>query len=127
MLTLVSVMIVNTLIASIFALIAYLASRAGRPALAHVVWLLVLLKLLTPPLWHVHVAIDKKASDPIVEQAIETESGLARALPSVPPQDHVSPHPVPAVTSPADAEVAPATAPRSSYPRFWQHIFVSLW
>src|SRR5436305_1835939 len=40
----------NTLFALLPAAAAFLAARRRRPALAHALWLLVLLKLLTPPL-----------------------------------------------------------------------------
>jgi beta-lactamase regulating signal transducer with metallopeptidase domain len=39
----------NALIAGLLALIALACSRWGRPALAHGLWLLVLIKLVTPP------------------------------------------------------------------------------
>jgi beta-lactamase regulating signal transducer with metallopeptidase domain/HEAT repeat protein len=45
----------NTAVALGLALVAWGCGRWGRPALAHVVWLLVLVKLLTPPLWRVEV------------------------------------------------------------------------
>src|ERR1700710_504950 len=46
----------NVVVAGAVAVIATVASLArGRPALAHALWLLVLLKLLTPPLWGVSV------------------------------------------------------------------------
>src|SRR5438552_1039484 len=41
----------NAIVASVLAVLAAIASRIGRrPALAHGLWLLVLLKLVTPPL-----------------------------------------------------------------------------
>jgi beta-lactamase regulating signal transducer with metallopeptidase domain len=43
----------NTLAACVLAGAAWLASRRGRPALAHGLWILVLLKLCTPPLFRV--------------------------------------------------------------------------
>src|SRR5687767_3429124 len=49
--TLVALGLANAAIAALLAIPAYLVSRRGRrPALAHALWLLVLLKLLTPPL-----------------------------------------------------------------------------
>jgi beta-lactamase regulating signal transducer with metallopeptidase domain len=47
----------NTLVACGLAMLALLASRLGRPALAHVIWLLVIAKLLTPPLWRVPIRV----------------------------------------------------------------------
>ena len=46
----------NVAVAAVIAVVAWVASFArGRPALAHALWLVVLLKLLTPPLWGVSV------------------------------------------------------------------------
>jgi len=48
----------NAAAATALALAAWLACRAlrgRRPAVAHALWLLVLLKLLTPPLWTLRV------------------------------------------------------------------------
>jgi len=44
----------NTLLAAVLALVALAVSRTfRRPALSHALWLIVLLKLITPPLWNV--------------------------------------------------------------------------
>ena len=44
----------NTLLAAVLALAAMAVSRIfRRPALSHALWLIVLLKLITPPLWNV--------------------------------------------------------------------------
>src|SRR3954469_21880135 len=44
----------NTLLAGALALVALAVSRVfRRPALSHALWLIVLLKLITPPLWNV--------------------------------------------------------------------------
>ncbi|NQT12024.1 MAG: hypothetical protein HQ582_04715, partial [Planctomycetes bacterium] len=41
----------NAVVASLLALVAIAVGRAGRrPALTHSLWLLVLLKLITPPI-----------------------------------------------------------------------------
>lgn len=54
---LLSIGLSNALAAAALAVLAALACRAWRrPALAHALWLLVLLKLLTPPVWTVPVA-----------------------------------------------------------------------
>lgn len=49
--TLIPLIIGNTAVAAALAMVAWICSRCGRPALAHAVWLLVIVKLLTPPLW----------------------------------------------------------------------------
>ena len=48
--TLLALGLANAACAAVLAVPAYLVSRYGkRPALAHALWLLVLLKLVTPP------------------------------------------------------------------------------
>ena len=48
----------NTLLAAMLALAALAVSRTfRRPALSHAMWLIVLLKLITPPLWNVAVPL----------------------------------------------------------------------
>lgn len=55
--TLVGWVLPNAAIATALALPAFLVqSRWKRPALAHALWVLVLLKLVTPPLWQVPMA-----------------------------------------------------------------------
>lgn len=52
--------LVNALVVAILAAPAYCLSRWGkRPALAHMFWLLILVKLVTPPLWRVPIAVDQ--------------------------------------------------------------------
>src|SRR4051812_44925174 len=52
--TLLAIGLANALAAAVLALPALLISRSRRrPALAHALWLLVLLKLVTPPLFNV--------------------------------------------------------------------------
>ncbi|HMF12423.1 MAG TPA: M56 family metallopeptidase, partial [Gemmataceae bacterium] len=48
--SLVEIGLSNALVASVLAVLAFTVSRWRRPALAHGLWLLVLLKLVTPPL-----------------------------------------------------------------------------
>ncbi len=46
----------NAATVSILAIPAYAMSRWGkRPAVAHFLWVIILIKLLTPPLWHIPV------------------------------------------------------------------------
>jgi WD40 repeat protein/beta-lactamase regulating signal transducer with metallopeptidase domain len=52
MYTLLAIGLANALCAAVLAVPASLAGRKGRPALAHALWLLVLIKLVTPPLFH---------------------------------------------------------------------------
>jgi beta-lactamase regulating signal transducer with metallopeptidase domain len=63
----------NVAIAGVLALIAAAAGRfVRRPALTHALWLLVLVKLITPPLWHLTVPWPRVANvDNSVVRTIE--------------------------------------------------------
>ena len=53
---------VNAVAAACLAVPAWLVSRWGRrPALAHVLWLLVLLKLVVPLLWPVQIVLPESS------------------------------------------------------------------
>src|SRR5947209_10663442 len=52
MYTLLAIGLTNAVCAAVLAVPAYLAGRKGRTALAHALWLLVLIKLVTPPFFH---------------------------------------------------------------------------
>ena len=63
----------NAAAATALALAAALACRAlrgRRPAAAHALWLLVLLKLLTPPLWTVRVPVPVAGPAPVTSHAV---------------------------------------------------------
>jgi WD40 repeat protein/beta-lactamase regulating signal transducer with metallopeptidase domain len=49
--TLLAIGLANAICAAVLAVPAWLAGRRGRPALAHALWLLVLVKLVTPPVF----------------------------------------------------------------------------
>src|SRR5436305_10735265 len=54
----------NALVAALLAAPAYCLSRWGkRPALAHAFWLFILIKPVTPPLWHVPVSLQNLATN----------------------------------------------------------------
>jgi hypothetical protein len=53
-----SLLLGNTSVAIVIALLAVVAVRLNRPAAAHVLWLLVIVKLLTPPIVRVEVGTD---------------------------------------------------------------------
>jgi beta-lactamase regulating signal transducer with metallopeptidase domain len=97
----------NALIAGGLALVAFgLGRLCRRPALAHALWLLVLLKLLTPPLLPVAV--------PWPEAAPAQEAAVAPILPAATtPADQPDPLPGPPPGAPAEAETAaaPVVAP----------------
>ena len=48
---------------------AYASTWLRRPAVTHALWLLVLLRLITPPMWHVPISFGTTAKfvDPIVQ------------------------------------------------------------
>ena len=51
----------NSVVALGLAVLALLASRMFRsPALMHVIWLLVMVKLITPPIFRVPVEVSQK-------------------------------------------------------------------
>jgi beta-lactamase regulating signal transducer with metallopeptidase domain len=76
----------NVAVAVIIALVAIGAGLIrNRPALSHALWLLVLLKLLTPPLWNVpiHTPWNSNASLPIQARHIVTISPRIDPIPSM--------------------------------------------
>lgn len=83
----------NAVVATVLALVAGVAGVLWRrrPALAHGLWLLVLLKLLTPPLVRVPipVAVDAEATAtvPVGPRAQEPLGGIASAPPDAEPED----------------------------------------
>jgi beta-lactamase regulating signal transducer with metallopeptidase domain len=109
--TLLDVGLANAAVATLLAVGAWVLGRVvRRPAVAHVLWLLVLLKLLTPPLWPVHV--DWPAV-PAVAQA--TVPAPAPPPPAPAPAGRTdlpaaSQAPAPADDSPAVAAVVATTA-----------------
>lgn len=73
---LLSIGVSNAVAALILALVAAAVCRVyHRPALAHALWLLVLLKLVTPPIWTVPVAwLTPAASTPVKKAIVVPES-----------------------------------------------------
>lgn len=73
----------NGVLATGLALLAVLAGRLSRPAVAHVLWALVLLKLLTPPLFQLRVVPPVPAGvEAISETTSATRPVSALAAPS---------------------------------------------
>jgi beta-lactamase regulating signal transducer with metallopeptidase domain len=64
--TLLSVGLANAAAAGGLAVVALAIARRRRPALAHALWLLVLLKLVTPPLWPVKLPRPQAEPQPTV-------------------------------------------------------------
>jgi beta-lactamase regulating signal transducer with metallopeptidase domain len=110
----------NALVASLLALLAAAVGRLGRrPALTHGLWLLVLIKLITPPLWPVTLSWPR-ASEPepaVVEVAAPLEGTLEVESP---PSTSTDPgDPAPAVAPSARVEESPA-APTAEPPLKWR-------
>jgi beta-lactamase regulating signal transducer with metallopeptidase domain len=137
--TLLDVGLANALAATLLALLAAAVTRVWRrPALAHALWLLVLLKLLTPPLFFVPVwprpagpAPEDGSPAPAVEErprpqvVLEAPPAAAPAAPSV-PADRV---PNFSEAAPAAADVASGDEPAPVWPRLpsWRVLVVAAW
>ncbi|HEX4794100.1 MAG TPA: M56 family metallopeptidase [Humisphaera sp.] len=84
----------NAALASIAALLAWVAGRLVRkPALTHALWVIVLLKLITPPLWSVPV-----------QWPAERSKGAVKAAPAVRPFELARPRSGDSVVSAPDLD-----------------------
>src|SRR5262245_16966654 len=100
MATLVEIGLWNAAAAAVLALVAAAVARLWRrPALAHTLWLLVLLKLLTPPL------VPFSLSWPANESPVPPAGG-ERPVAADEPVDVAEPDPAPAGAEEADALMA---------------------
>lgn len=122
---LLSVLVGNTVVACILASFALVAARMERPALAHVAWLLVMIKLLTPPIWHISVP-SLSSDDSLAVVATVRPAPVARTM-HVPAESlDNSVAPVGIVTT-----VAVTPAPRMTARSFraipWQLGALALW
>jgi beta-lactamase regulating signal transducer with metallopeptidase domain/Ca2+-binding EF-hand superfamily protein len=79
-------LISNAITASVLALVAVVVSKAWprRPALAHACWLLVLVKLLTPPFYVFPLAMPASVQVAQAPQVKPKETELSAPLPSTP-------------------------------------------
>ncbi len=78
MTTLLNIALINAVTVLPLALLALLVSRlARRPALTHAVWVLVLLKIVTPPLFHLPVTIET----PIASESRSVDVGHVSNVP----------------------------------------------
>src|SRR5262245_43040208 len=102
----------NLAVAAALAAVALAAGRwLNRPAVAHVLWLLVLVKLLTPPLVTIPV------------QCLPARTESVAAAPAVPPPPAAVPQPIvvvepdpPAAPAPPQATVALPVPPPTPAP-----------
>lgn len=126
----------NAVLATLLALLAAAATVVcRRPALVHGLWLLVLLKLITPPLFYVPIP-DSWAAQPVTETATEATPPVAEEDPPAivadgpMPSEDLAPIAVPEIEQPAvdvpssigPAEAAPVWASIS-----WRAVAAGLW
>jgi beta-lactamase regulating signal transducer with metallopeptidase domain len=122
--TLLHIGLSNAVLATLFALLAAGVSLVcRRPALCHSLWLLVFLKLLTPPLYRVPVPEFAPATVPVVEETSAAAPLLPESAPFVgppvpAPKSPVSPRPVDKASSPPEQPTTPLS---------WQPIVSALW
>jgi beta-lactamase regulating signal transducer with metallopeptidase domain len=93
----------NAAVALGLALLAAAAGRFARPAVAHTLWLLVLLKLVTPPFWHVGVPMPTAQAAPA-----RVDVALAPAPPAAEVSVQVADTDATAAEQVASLEILPA-------------------
>lgn len=112
--TLLEIVLSNALVATLLALLAAaLAAVCRRPALTHRLWLLVLLKLITPPLVPVHLPWAVPA-EPAVAAPAAPADGAGDVAPDEEPMAELEDalaEPDAAEAGPAAAEAVPAADP----------------
>ncbi len=122
---LVEVALVNAVMATILALLAAVVGWwFRRPALSHMLWLLVLVKLITPPLWRVPMLEREWVSQPMAEVAVILELSLTDPppLPDISTTASDPTEPQPAVTR-ARPRVLPTTPSNGlMWPRSWMRL-----
>lgn len=101
------ILVANGLVATVIALGAWIAQRCDRPRLVHALCVLALLKLITPPLWAVPVAIlpAAAAQDPVLA-ALAPEAVVAGAAELAVGADASVPDALLATLTPATAGLA---------------------
>ncbi|MBC8114413.1 MAG: M56 family metallopeptidase, partial [Candidatus Saccharimonas sp.] len=128
---LVEIALVNAVLATILALLAAVAGWwFRRPALSHVLWLLVLVKLITPPIWRVPMLERDWVSQPMAKFGVIFELSLTDPNPS-PDTSTSSSDPTEFSSDPTEPQsaarvrprvlpAAPSNAPR--WPRSWMRL-----
>ena len=117
--------LVNAVMATILALLAAVVGWCfRRPALTHVLWLLVLVKLITPPVWRVPMLERDWVSRPVAAFGVMLDLSL-NDLPSLPemstdPSDPTDPQTAAVRVRP---RALPAAQPKTpKWPRSWMLI-----
>src|SRR4051812_5877646 len=96
----------NSACALVLAVIAAVAGLlCRRPAVVHVLWLLVLIKLLTPPLVHIPLPWPSAGATPPVVAEVAQEETWAEDVAGL--DEEMAELPPPRAEGPADAEAAP--------------------
>src|SRR6266545_8411985 len=120
--TLLEIGLSNAIVASVLALLAAAGARLlRRPALAHALWLLVLLKLLTPPL------ITIPLPWPGEPNSAPPAEPLADALGGAAPQVAFADHALPPWPDALALEAVPAQPEPVAAPFAWQAVVATLW
>jgi beta-lactamase regulating signal transducer with metallopeptidase domain len=121
--TLLLVGVSNAVVAGALAVVAAAAGRlCRRPALTHSLWLIVLIKLVTPPL--VHLSVPVVAAPP---RETPVEETVLPALPEVADLEPVPPGDVPAA-DPVSDFTAPAGPPADGLPALpWASLGLAAW
>jgi beta-lactamase regulating signal transducer with metallopeptidase domain len=123
--TLVHIGLSNAVLATLLALLAAAASLIlRRPALCHSLWLLVFLKLLTPPLYHVPVPAlapaPGLATEEMVQELLPVEETMPAVILAVPVAKS------PDLPRPTQRQPTPAPEP-SRTPLSWQSLVAMTW
>jgi beta-lactamase regulating signal transducer with metallopeptidase domain len=133
MVPLLHVGLANAALAAVLAVIAAVVGRLSRrPALAHGLWLLVLLKLITPPLVNVPIPLPVEQPPPLAAESRERPENTSEVpLPPALPLRHVDvpatvPRPVSMPASQPRAEPTPA-ADSPSQGGSWEIILIAVW
>ena len=123
------------------AVLALIAAGAGvlfrRPPLTRALWVLVLLKLLTPPLWSVPVwhadAPVARSLAPVERPKAASDAPVSAPIPDLMPDDIVAGEIVPDFTVELDrgGNESPSSAPRRAAPAqvaiHWSAIIADVW
>lgn len=117
--TLVAIVLGNAFVAALMALgVVFLARYCHKPALLHGLWVVVLLKLITPPMLTIPVPVQIPALDPVTVQIDEPNTAIVpESTQSVPaatselapiPPTNVEPTPTIVIEPPPDVPPQPS-------------------
>ena len=127
---LVEVALVNAVMATVLALLAAVVGWCfRRPALTHVLWLLVLVKLITPPVWQVPMLERDWVSRPVVAFGVMldlslTDSRSSLSELSTEPSDPTEPQTAAVRVRPRALPAVQSKTPK--LPRSWM-LFAWMW